>query len=80
MTYEEAIQQAEADLSQALYISECSENKGIVKMYSNKADLLNNLLYLAKIGLRTWNAENTIEKQEEQIRIYRKTMNELGLE
>ncbi len=79
MTYEEAIQQAEADLSQALYLSECSENKGIVKIYSNKADLLSNLLYLAKIGLRMWNAENIIERQKEQTREYIKRMNEMGL-
>lgn len=79
MTYEEAIQQAEADLSQALYLSECSENKGIVKIYSNKADLLSNLLYLAKIGLRMWNAENIIERQKEQTKEYIKRMNEMGL-
>ena len=80
MTYEEAIQQAEADLSQALYISECSENKGIVKIYSNKADLLSNLLYLAKIGLKKWNDENTPERQEQAIRKYKNCLKEMEFE
>ena len=51
MKFEETIKKAKVELSQAIYLSECSESKGIRTINSNKADFLSSLIYLAEIGI-----------------------------
>ena len=51
MKFEEAIKKAKVELSQAIYLSECSESKGIRTINFNKADFLSSLIYLAEIGI-----------------------------
>lgn len=43
-----ALKQAEKELATANYLSECSDNSGIRKIYGNRADMLSTLIYYTK--------------------------------
>ena len=66
MKFEEAIKKAKVELSQAIYLSECSESKGIRTINSNKADFLSSLIYLAEIGIGR-NVPEIINRQQAEI-------------
>lgn len=48
MNQTEAIKKAEDRLSLCIHISECSENKGLAKIYGNEAEWLSDVLWTAK--------------------------------
>lgn len=52
MTREEAIKKANDKLGGLTYLSECSANPGLRKVYGNMADWLSKVIYLAEIGLK----------------------------
>ena len=66
MKFEETIKKAKVELSQAIYLSECSESKGIRTINSNKADFLSSLIYLAEIGIGR-NVPEIINRQKAEI-------------
>ena len=53
MTREEAIKKANDKLGSIIYLSECSANPGLRKVYGNMAEWLSKIVHLAEIGLKT---------------------------
>ena len=52
MPFEDAIKKADEELNKIMYHSECNDNAGLRKAFSNKADWFAPLVYLAKIGFQ----------------------------
>ena len=52
MSFEEAIKKADEELDKIIYNSECNENAGLRKAYSNRLDWFAVIVYLAKKGLQ----------------------------
>lgn len=61
MTREEAIKKANDKLGSVIYLSECSANPGLRKVYGNMAEWLSRVVHLAEIGLK---AQQEAEKNE----------------
>jgi hypothetical protein len=53
LSFEEAIKKADEELDKLIYNSECNDNAGLRKAYSNKADWFAVVVYLAKKGMQT---------------------------
>lgn len=47
-----ALAQAKKELDTANYLSECSNNPGIRKIYGNRADMLSTLIYYTTLWLQ----------------------------
>lgn len=45
------LEKAKAEFNLAIYLSECGSNAGLRKMWSNKADWLGGIIYLAELQL-----------------------------
>lgn len=58
MNQTEAIKKAEDRLSLCIHISECSENKGLAKIYGNEAEWLSDVLWTAKQYVQMEEANN----------------------
>lgn len=48
---EQCLESARQELAHAIYMSECGGNAGMRKIYSNKANMLSRLIYMAEHGL-----------------------------
>lgn len=57
---EQCLEDARKELGYAIYMSECGSNAGLRKIYSNKADLLSRLIYMAEYGLAKEDATNFV--------------------
>lgn len=62
--YEEALEKANEQIGRALYISECSRNPGLRKIYDNQLKWLGTVFDLARIGLTTLRAQQERENPE----------------
>lgn len=58
MNQTEAIKKAEDRLNLCIHISECSENKGLAKIYGNEAEWLSDVLWTAKQYVQMEEANN----------------------
>ena len=52
MTFEEAIKKADEELDKSIYYAECGSTTGLRRAYSNRAEWLAVIVYLAKKGLQ----------------------------
>ena len=52
MTFTESIEKAKEELSRANYIKETTSNRGLYTVYSEKAEWLSNLIFLAEENYR----------------------------
>lgn len=57
---EQCLESARQELAHAIYMSECGNNAGLRKIYSNKADMLSRLIYLAEHGLAKEESANFV--------------------
>lgn len=51
MTEKEALETAKAELSHAIYLSECGATAGVRAIYDKKSDWLSKVIYLAEQGI-----------------------------
>lgn len=57
---EQCLERARQELAHAIYMGECGNNTGLRKIYSNKADMLSRLIYLAEHGLAKEESANFV--------------------
>ena len=64
----ENLETARSEFHLAVYLSECGSNAGLRTMWSNKADWLSSVIYLAEYGLTAIEAvQNTSYKEPEEM-------------
>lgn len=60
LSCEQCLEDARKELAYAIYMSECGNNAGLRKIYSNRADLLSRLIYMAEYGLAKEDTTNFV--------------------